>query len=192
MIFACFCMFLTQVRRSEESSQCFAVVASAAVGHWIWPRHAVCCDRLGYVFVEVHFFSPLRSGWGSSSRWRWHSQKKLRKDIWWKDPRDHWFFEQKGCQNLWRSFIFFGCPHRQTQSELQNDTRRRRREGDERWLTNKRPRNGRPRRARAAKKGVGIRLEVFHLHLLKLVLMIFLGAFFRVRSFCNIFLEQER
>ena len=43
----------------EESSQCFDVVASAALGHWIWPRHAVCCSCLGYVFVEVHFFFAL-------------------------------------------------------------------------------------------------------------------------------------
>lgn len=62
--FVCFCIFLTKIMQSEESSRCFDVVASAALGHWIWPRHAVCCSCLGYVFVEVH-----------SSRWRWHSQE---------------------------------------------------------------------------------------------------------------------
>lgn len=107
MIFACFCMFLTQVRRSEESSQCFAVVASAAVGHWIWPRHAVCCDRLGYVFVEVHFFFPFAEWMRKQFKVKVAFSKKIKKGYLVKRPKRPLIFWTKRLPKSLKVLYFF-------------------------------------------------------------------------------------
>lgn len=113
-----------------------------------------------------------------------------------KRPKRPLIFWTKRLPKSLKVLYFFGvCLDRQTvrlaQSELQNDTWRRRREGDERWLTNPRPETADHDAPEPRKKGSGFDWRCFTFTFWSSFKWFFWELFFRWEVFVTFFWNRK-